>query len=83
MRFLKNCIKKLAKIGKKNRSQLEIIDKKIQQIIQDPTRFKKLRGDMKGSSRVHVDTHFVLVFEYNTQTKIVRFLDFDHHDKVY
>ncbi len=75
--------KKLAKIVRKNYSQLAKIDKKVQQIIKDPTRFKKLRGDMKGSSRVHIDTHFVLIFEYDSKNKIVRFLDFDHHDNVY
>lgn len=75
--------KKLAKIAKKNHTQLEMIDKKIQQILQDPTRYKKLRGDMKGASRVHIDTHFVLIFEYDEKAKIIKFLDFDHHDKVY
>lgn len=60
-----------------------MIDKKMQQILLNPTRYKKLRGDMKGACRVHIDTHFVLVFEYDSVKKIVRFLDFAHHDDVY
>jgi len=62
---------KLAKIAKKNRPQLEQIDNKIQKIIHNPTRFKKLKGDLSGASRVHINTHFVLIFEYNEQKNIV------------
>ena len=80
--------KKLSKLAKKNRKLLEILNKKINQImkiddIENPSRFKNLRGDMKGIKRVHVNTHFVLVFEIDREEKIVKFLDFDHHDKIY
>jgi hypothetical protein len=39
--------KKLAKLSKKNRSQLVIIDKKIESIRKNPLRYKQLREDMK------------------------------------
>ena len=75
--------RKLFKLAKKNRSQLEMIDKKIAEIVKDPFRFKNLRGDMKGAKRVHIDKHFVLVFDVDQDRKVVRFLDFAHHDKIY
>ncbi len=51
------------KLAKKNRKQLEIINKKITQVLLNPYHFKPLKGDMKGSRRVHIDTSFVLVYE--------------------
>jgi len=56
-----SCKKKFFKLAKKNPKQMEIIDKKILEIRSNPEHFKPLKGDMKGSRRVHIDTHFVLV----------------------
>jgi YafQ family addiction module toxin component len=75
--------KKFAKLAKKNRSQLEIIDKKISEIIINPERYKNLRGDMKGAKRVHIDKHFVLIFEVHKEKRVIKSLDYDHHDKIY
>ena len=74
---------KFQKLSKKNRKQLEIINKKTQQILLNPYHFKPLAGDMKGSRRVHIDTSFVLTYEIIENRRIVRLLDFDHHDKIY
>ncbi len=73
--------KKFARISKRNRNILDKIDKKIKQILTNPGRFKNLKGDMKGIKRVHIDKHFVLIFEVKETS--VRFLDLDHHDKIY
>ncbi|MFW6014530.1 MAG: type II toxin-antitoxin system mRNA interferase toxin, RelE/StbE family [Candidatus Nanoarchaeia archaeon] len=75
--------KKLTKLAKKNKDQLKIIENKTDEILRNPHRYKNLRGDMKGAKRVHIDTHFVLVFEVHEKKGVVRFLDFDHHDKIY
>ena len=75
--------KKFKKLERKNRKQLEIINKKIQQIIESPYQFKPLRGDMHGSRRVHIDKSFVLIYEIDEKEKIIRILDYDHHDKIY
>jgi len=37
---------------------------------------------MKDSKRAHVG-HFVLVFQYDKKNNLIRFDDFDHHDKIY
>ena len=71
------------KLVKKNKKQMQIINKKINQILENPYHFKPLKGDMHGARRVHIDKSFVLVFEIDEENKIVRLLDYDHHDNVY
>jgi len=75
---------KLSKISKKNKALYEQIIKKIEEIINswDIEHYKNLRHDMKDSKRVHIG-HFVLVFKFNKQENVIRFEDFDHHDKIY
>ena len=75
--------KKFKKLSDKNKVQLEIINKKVRQILENPYHFKPLRGDMHGSRRVHIDKSFVLTYEINERDKIVRLLDYDHHDNIY
>ncbi len=69
------------KLKKKNPKQMEIISKKIQQILENPYHFKPLRGDMSGIRRVHIDKSFVLIYEINEKEIII--LDYDHHDNIY
>ncbi len=70
----------LKKLFKKNKALFVRLDKKIFEVIKDPYRGKPLRNIFKNKRRVHVDS-FVLVYEINDTE--IRFLDFDHHDKVY
>jgi YafQ family addiction module toxin component len=72
------------KLAKKNPNQLIIIDKKITEIRQNPFhRYKPLRKPLHTFNRVHIDTHFVLIFKISHETKVVDIHYFDHHDKVY
>lgn len=71
------------KIKKKNRPLAEILKKKIKQILLDPNQFKPLRGNMAGVRRVHIGKSFVLIYEILENKKIVRLIDFNHHDKIY
>jgi len=73
--------KKFAKIAKKDKKQIEAINKTIIEVLEDPTHFKPLRGDKKGSRRVHVWKAFVLVYEL--KGNVVKLLDYDHHDNIY
>ncbi len=75
--------KKFSKLFKKNRKRLGIINKKVKNILSDPHHFKPLRGDMHGSRRIHIDKSFVLVYDIDEKRKVVRLLDYDHHDKIY
>ncbi len=75
--------KKFSKLFKKSRKEMEIIKKKVGQILEKPYHFKPLRGDLHGSRRVHIDKSFVLTYEIDEQNKTVKLLDYDHHDKIY
>jgi YafQ family addiction module toxin component len=75
--------RKFKKLSKKNRTQLEIINKKVRQILENPYRFKPLRGDLFGARRVHIDSSFVLTYEIDEKAKTVKILDYDHHDNIF
>jgi mRNA interferase RelE/StbE/toxin YoeB len=71
------------KLSKKDKKQFDILHKKINEIIVNPQHYKPLRGEMHGALRVHIYKSFVLIFEVDEQNKIVRLLDYDHHDNIY
>jgi YafQ family addiction module toxin component len=75
--------KKFKKLKKKDREMLMLIDRKVQEILDDPYRFKPLRKPLQKKRRVHVGRSFVLIYEINEEEKIVTLLDFDHHDNIY
>ena len=75
--------KTLKKLAKKNRKQVEIILKKIDEILSNPHRYKNLRAPLNDWKRAHVDKHFVLVFSVDEQSKTVTLEDYDHHDNIY
>ena len=76
-------MKKLDKLGKKNKKQVEIILKKAEEILKDPHRYKNLRAPLNTWKRVHIDKHFVLTFSVDKENKIVTLEDYEHHDKIY
>ena len=80
--YSEDLLKILDKLAKKDKCIIKIIYNKIKGILENPYHYKPLRGDMKGSRRVHIG-HFVLIYEILEEEKKVRFLDFDHHDNVY
>ena len=71
------------KLSKKDKKQLDIINKKVDKILENPYQFKPLTGDMKGIRRVHIGKSFVLTYEILENEKIVRLLDYAYHDKIY
>ncbi len=75
--------KAFSKLAKKNKKQLEIIRRKVEEILEDPCCYKPLRGDMHGAFRVHIDKSFVLTFEVDEQKRTVRLLEYGHHDDIY
>lgn len=81
---LKIIIKKLIK---KDKKKVEIINKKIKEIInsdeQSIKHYKNLRHDLKEYKRVHIVKSFVLAFKVDILNNFILFVDFDHHDKIY
>ena len=74
----------LKKLSKKDLFLYERVLKKIEEVIRtsDVEHYKNLRHDMKDRKRVHIG-HFVLVFIFIKQENKIKFIDFDHHDKIY
>lgn len=62
---------------------MEIIDKKIKEIRQNPQHYKNLRKPLQHLKRVHIDKSFIMVFSIDESTKTVAIEDYDHHDKIY
>lgn len=75
--------KKFKKLQKKDKEMLRLINRKVQDILENPYRFKPLRKPLQNKQRVHVGGSFVLVYEVNEKEKIVTLFDFDHHDNIY
>jgi len=59
------------------------IMRKIEQINENPYRFKPLRYDLKHYWRVHVKEPYVLVYKIDEENKKIIIVDIDHHDKIY
>jgi mRNA interferase RelE/StbE len=70
--------KKFKKLQKKDKEILRLIERKVQEILAAPYRFKPLRKPLQNKRRVHVAGSFVLIYE-----ELVTLLDFEHHDNVY
>ncbi|GBE16842.1 plasmid stabilization system protein [bacterium BMS3Abin15] len=79
----KSLDKKFKRLKKKDRELLELVDKKVQEILDNPYRFKSLKKPLQNKKRVHVGGSFVLIYEVNENEKIVTLLEFDHHDNIY
>jgi len=75
--------KKFVKLQKKDKEMLRLIERKVQDILKDPYRFKPLRKPLQNKRRVHIGGSFVLIYEVDEEDKIVTLFDFDHHDNVY
>jgi len=70
------------KLAKKDPKRLEAITKKLEEIVENPHRFKPLSNTMKGLRRIHFG-NFVLVYSIDEENKTVVLEDFDHHDRIY
>lgn len=78
---------KIKKLIKKDKKRVEILYKKIKQIINcdedSINHYKNLKHNLKYFKRVHIDKSFVLTFKVDINKKFILFVDFDHHDRVY
>jgi len=70
------------KLSKKDKLQFEILTRKIKEVLENPQIGEPLKGNMAGQRSVHV-RNFVLVYEIIEHEKVVKLLDYDHHDNVY
>jgi YafQ family addiction module toxin component len=82
LEVVKSVDKIFEKLGKKNPEQLEEINKKVQQILENPHQFKPLKFPMQHMRRVHIGS-FVLVYYIDENRKVVTIRRYEHHDEVY
>jgi len=72
------------KLAKKNKSQLIIIHKKIEEIRLNPNHiYKFLTRPLQTFNRVHIDSSFVLIFKISHERKVITIYYYDHHDNAY
>jgi YafQ family addiction module toxin component len=75
--------RKLKRLRTKDKELLRLIEKKVNDILTDPHRFKPLRKPLQNKRRVHVGGSFVLIYEIDEKEQLVTLFDFDHHDNIY
>jgi YafQ family addiction module toxin component len=69
------------KLAKRNPSEMESIVKKLQEILEDPHRFKPMHFPLAGMRRAHLGS-FVILFSVDEQRKTVILEDYEYHDNV-
>ena len=79
----KHVDKLFAKMAKREKYNLEIIYKKLEEICEDPEKFKPLNAPMQNLRRVHVLKSFVITYSIDDQAHTVWIEDYAHHDEVY
>ena len=67
----------------KDKAFREAVNKKIEQVRENPLHYKPLRKPLQGLRRVHVMGSFVIVFEPMESRQIVRLIRLAHHDEAY
>jgi len=70
------------KLAKKDLQQAEAVEKKIQEILENPRQFKPLKSPMQHMRLVHVGS-FVLMYDIDEARKVVTIRRYEHHDNVY
>ena len=77
--YTKPFLKDIKKV-KKNKALINRLDKKIEEILENPEHHKPLKRDLKGKRRTHIGS-YILVFEIKKD--IIVFHTFKHHDYAY
>jgi len=61
---IKECLdRKFKKLQRKDKDLLRLIEKKVQNILAGPHRYKPLRKPLQNKRRVHIGGFYVLVYE--------------------
>ena len=72
---------------KMDKKRAEALQKKIKQIVAldafEIEHFKNLRYNLSDCKRVHIDKHFVLLFQVFKKENFILFVKFWHHDHIY
>ncbi len=83
LRVRKHVDKLFSKMAKRERYNLEIVYKKLEEVCENPEKFKPLGAPMQNLRRVHVLKSFVLVYSVDESAHTVWIEDYEHHDNIY
>ena len=75
--------KVFSKLRKRNLKQFQIIQKKVEEILENPQHYKNLHAPLQHWKRVHIDGSFVLAFSVDEATNTLTLEDYAHHDDIY
>lgn len=78
--FSQRFLKSFEKMKKKDPVLLTYVKKKLDEIAEDPERFKPLRYDLKGFRAIHFGS---FVLRFHIERDIVTIITFNHHDNAY
>ena len=78
-RYTKHFLKDV-KVIKKDKVLLDRLNKKIDQILENPEHYQPKRHELKGKRSAHVGSYVIL---FEVVGEIVIFYRFRHHDHVY
>lgn len=70
----------IRKIRRQDSNTFARLENQINKVVREPNIGKPLRYTLKNRRRLHVGS-FVLIYEIHNGE--LRFIDFDHHDKIY
>lgn len=67
----------------RNRGLKRAVDKKVEQVLENPLHYKPLRAPLEGLRRVQVGGSYVLLFKPEAKRQTVRLIRLAHHDEAY
>lgn len=75
----------LDKLSKKDKEAYIQILKKLNEVAnsENPEHYKNLKEPLQKFKRVHIKKSFVLVFSFDKRKGLIKFADYEHHDKIY
>jgi mRNA interferase RelE/StbE/toxin YoeB len=74
---------KFKKLERKDKKQLDEINRKVEQILENPHHFEHVEEVKHNLHRVHIDNSFVLIYSVDDDKNLVTLHEYDHHDRVY
>jgi YafQ family addiction module toxin component len=78
-----SCQRDIERLCKRNPVLRGALEKKMNEIVENPQHYKPLKYDLAGERRVHIMKSFVLKFMIEEANKTVVFIFFGHHDDAY
>lgn len=71
------------KLARRNPRQLRAIQTKLEEVLENPHRYKNLRAPLQHLRRIHIEGSYVLVYSIDEESKAVVVEDYDHQDRIY